>query len=296
MKSLLSRRAVVIALAVSAILAVTVLAAGLDGINFLEPRPFNRAESENISFSVASLVRDLASIPRWKQILFWVGIYLLVLIATSILSPELRKKFLRLTLQFAILSVAILYLVQNSERFGFLDLQKLESGASQGEAPVLDLEPPVFSPPSIPPAVGYLLSVGIVLLGIVIAWTFGRSLRIRRGQPIPDLPLEAIAAAARSSLRDLSEGRGFEDSILRCYERMTNVVARARGYEREQHLTPSEFASTLEAAGLPSFAVHRLTRLFETVRYGARSASTREAGEAAACLREVLHYCGEAPA
>ena len=74
---------------------------------------------------------------------------------------------------------------------------------------------------------------------------------------------------------------------------MTEVVSRRRGFHRAVDVTPSEFAAHLEQSGLPAEAVRRLTRLFESVRYGARTSSPRESAEAADCLRAVLHYCGE---
>jgi hypothetical protein len=277
-----------------AILALVLLASGLRDVNFAEPRQFSRAESENISFSVAALVEGLASIPRWKQVLFWVGVYLLVLILTSILSPELRKRLLWATARLAILSLAILYLVQNRERFGLMNLEPLDLGGLQITPQNLDLAPPVFSPPSIPPALTYLISVAVILLTIGLFWLFGRGFSARRMRPAKDLSLEDIAAAARASLRDLSTGRDWEDSILRCYESMTEVVARKRGFHRDPHLTPSEFAAHLEQSGLPAEAVRRLTRLFESVRYGAHTSGERESAEAADCLREVLRYCREA--
>jgi hypothetical protein len=58
-------------------------------------------------------------------------------------------------------------------------------------------------------------------------------------------------------------------------------------------MTPEEFASHLTRSGLPSHAVQRLTRLFESVRYGARTAGDRERDEATSCLSEIVHYCGE---
>ena len=139
-----------------------------------------------------------------------------------------------------------------------------------------------------------VISVGIILAAIGFLWVVGKSFDFRPPLPVKDLPLDEIAAAARSSLRDLSAGCDWEDSILRCYEHMTVVVSRKRGFNREVYITPSEFASYLEGAGLPSHAVRRLTDLFESVRYGARGSGPREVAEAADCLREVLHYCGEA--
>jgi hypothetical protein len=39
--------------------------------------------------------------------------------------------------------------------------------------------------------------------------------------------------------------------------------------------------------------VSRLTRLFETVRYGDRKSAPRDVTEAVNCLKTILHYCGE---
>jgi hypothetical protein len=276
------------------ILALVLLAAGLHDVHFAEPRQFNSAEAETISFSVASLVEGLASIPRWKQILFWVGVYLIVLIATTILSPELRKRLLRAVFRLAILTLIILYVVQNRERFGLMNLEPLALGGDQPTAPVLALPPPVFTAPDIPPTLTYLLSLAVLLLTLGLLWFFGRRFLARRLRPDKDDSLDEIAEAARSSLHDLSMGRDWEDAILQCYARMTDIVSRRRGFHREVDVTPSEFAAHLEQAGMPSVAVRRLTRLFESVRYGARTSNPREGAEAADCLREVLHYCGEA--
>jgi hypothetical protein len=293
MKSLLARRNIFLALSALAILALVVLASGLRDVSFAEPRQFSRAESESISFSVAALVEGLASIPRWKQVLFWVGVYLIVLIVTSILSPELRKKLLRAVFRLGVLILLLLYVVQNRERFGLANLEPLNLGDSQITPPTLNLAPPVFSPPDIPPALTYLISVAVILLTMSLLWFFGRGFSARRTRPAKDLSLEDIAAAARSSLHDLSTGLDWQNSIIRCYESMTEVVSRRRGLQRDSHLTPSEFASHLEQSGLPSEAVRRLTRLFESVRYGARTSGERGSTEAADCLREVLRYCGE---
>ncbi|MFZ5856975.1 MAG: DUF4129 domain-containing protein [Chloroflexota bacterium] len=276
------------------ILALILLAAGLHDVHFAEPRQFRSAEAENISFSVASLVEELASIPRWKQLLFWVGVYLIVLIATTILSPELRKRLLRAVFRLAVLTLVILYVVQNRERFGLMNLEPLALGENQPTTPVLTLPPPVFTAPDIPPALTYLLSLAVLLLTFGLLWLFGRGFLFRRIRPDRDSSLEEIAEAARSSLYDLSLGRDWEDAILQCYARMTEVVSRRRGFHRAVDVTPSEFAAHLEQSGLPSQAVRRLTRLFEAVRYGARTSNPRESAEAADCLREVLHHCGEA--
>jgi hypothetical protein len=75
---------------------------------------------------------------------------------------------------------------------------------------------------------------------------------------------------------------------------MTRVVDARRGLFREYAMTPAEFALRLENAGLPREPVSRLTRLFEAVRYGARTSSQSDIDEAVACLTSILKYCGEA--
>jgi Lon protease-like protein len=106
--------------------------------------------------------------------------------------------------------------------------------------------------------------------------------------------LEDLARIARTSLRELSDGRETTDVILNCYFRMSDVVADRRNLQRGLGMTPAEFASRLEEAGLPGEAVRRLTRLFESVRYGDRRAGPKEVNEAVACLTTILQYCGEA--
>jgi len=50
----------------------------------------------------------------------------------------------------------------------------------------------------------------------------------------------------------------------------------------------------LERAGLPANAVSRLTRLFESVRYGTHQSSQADVNEALACLDSILQACGAA--
>jgi hypothetical protein len=109
----------------------------------------------------------------------------------------------------------------------------------------------------------------------------------------PVKSLQALARIARSSLRDLSDGRETTDVIMNCYFRMSDVVWDKRNLQRGPGMTPAEFASRLEEAGLPGDAVRRLTRLFESVRYGDRKAGPKDVNEAVACLTTILQYCEE---
>ena len=59
-------------------------------------------------------------------------------------------------------------------------------------------------------------------------------------------------------------------------------------------MTAAEFARHLEAAGLPSESVQRLTHLFESARYGANRSSRSDADDAVACLSAIVAACGPA--
>jgi hypothetical protein len=74
---------------------------------------------------------------------------------------------------------------------------------------------------------------------------------------------------------------------------MSDVVADKRDMQRKASMTASEFAVRLEQAGLPGDAVRRLTRLFESVRYGGKRSDQKDINEAIACLNTILRYCGE---
>ena len=91
----------------------------------------------------------------------------------------------------------------------------------------------------------------------------------------------------------LAYRRDSTDVIMDCYYRMSDIVFEKKNMDRSASMTPSEFASQLENAGLPSDAVRRLTRLFESVRYGGRKSDSVSVNEAVACLTTILHYCGE---
>ncbi len=294
MKSLLNRRVVLIALSVLAVLALVALAADLREVRFKEPRLLSHMQSESIQVSVRDLFEQIAAVPLWKLIVFWGIILLIVLILASLLSSELRKRILRSFIRLALFSIAILFLMKYGDRFGLFDAQMPPASEAQQSTTTENVPPPVFTPPTIPPVATYLITVAVILGTAGMFWLLGRGLANMRVRPTEGPSLEEIAAAARRSLDELSGGADWEDAIVRCYARMAQTVARSRGLLREDSVTPAEFAYRLELAGLPADPIHRLTRLFESVRYGARSTGTRESDEAVACLTDILHACGEA--
>ncbi|MEW5940409.1 MAG: DUF4129 domain-containing protein, partial [Chloroflexota bacterium] len=243
---------------------------------------------------VAALLEQIASVPLWKQIVFWVGAFFIVLLLSSLLSPEMRKKLLWAVFRLGLLFLAVMYLVQNRDRFGLLPNDPLAAGGPEDLTAPETLPFPSFAAPNLPPALAYLLSLAVLLLTFGLLWLLSRGFAALRARPAPQTALKEIASAARQSLDELASGANWEDAVVRCYARMSDAVSRTRGLRRPDSMTPDEFASHLARSGLPAQAVARLTRLFESVRYGARAADSRERDEASACLNDILRYCGEA--
>jgi hypothetical protein len=106
-------------------------------------------------------------------------------------------------------------------------------------------------------------------------------------------PLAELAAEAQTALKKLRSGDALRDVIIRCYLEMARTLDETRKIHREKAVTPREFERQLIALGLPADPVANLTRLFESVRYGAREASPEEQAAAVASLEAIIAACQE---
>jgi len=292
MRRFLSQKRIILILSFFSVVSLVLLASGLHDVEFRAGRALGAAESETVRFSVDRAVEAITDVPAWKQVIFWVLLFLLVLLVSSILSPEMRKRLIRSFLGFSLATLAVLYLIQN-DLLTLPDLtsqleQRLNDSASEALSPF-----PEFSPPTVPGWANFLISFGIVLVLLGIGWGLYRWwMRISYLGSLSK-PLDDLAAIAQSSLDDLAAGHDWDDVIVNCYERMSDAVSRKRGIVRQEDMTAAEFARRLEQAGLPGDPVRRLTRLFESVRYGDKTSSQNEINEAVSCLTAILRYCGE---
>lgn len=282
-------------LAVIALMALIVLASGLRDVSFRAGQIMAEGEAQSVSIPVTRLFNDLVNIPLWKQLLAWAIVFLIVLIVSTILSPELRRRLILNFLRFTAIFCTIYFLAKN---YGYLFKGLLligEQSAQHGTDPNASTAPaPVFTPPQVSPALTFLIGLGVALALVGLWWWLNRWWKRRLALLAMQRPLDDIANIARSSLDDLAAGRAWDDVILDSYFRMSRAVEKRRGLARPRAMTPSEFAARLEQAGLPGEAVRRLTRLFESVRYGARTSTPEEINEAVTCLSAILHDCGEA--
>jgi hypothetical protein len=197
---------------------------------------------------------------RWKQIR--IALFVLVLFAGSIL--------------------AMIYLyslygevpARGEEEEGFPSAEQ-ENRISPD---LLDNPPDWIDPISIAVTIGIAaIAVGTIIFLVRKRW--------REDQGTLDL----IAAEAEAALADIQSGGDLRDAVLRCYIEMSQGLRRSIGLVRQEGMTPREFESALTNAGLPYDSVHRLTRLFESVRYGQHEATEGEIREAVDCLQEIVN-------
>lgn len=128
----------------------------------------------------------------------------------------------------------------------------------------------------------FTLSFLVILALLIAAFFFYRQVRSELSTE------EKIKQQAREALQDISRGAEIENTILRCYHRMSQVLAEQQGISRKASMTPREFEGRLARAGFPEEHISTLTRLFEKVRYGGQQVSSREEELAIRCLERII--------
>lgn len=288
MKTIVENRIFVIILALAGILAIGALASGIQGMEFREPDPFYFEWPGSSGVAIQSFARQMDEIPIEQVILFWTTILVITGAVLLILNPNYRWKIflvvLRTAIMFTLLTWGMKAVARNlSENFdaSSSSQQSLQLGSGQGS-------PPVFTPPATAPWLSFIIGLVLILGTLLLAWwlwnmgTHSRNKNVRQN----------LAAIARDTLDEIADGRDFYDTVTNCYMRMIDTVSSGRGILRQETMTPAEFANKLDAAGLPGEPVHRLTRLFEAVRYGAKKPGQVETSEAVSCLNAIVTACG----
>ncbi len=294
MPSLFEKKPWVVLLSLLALAALTALSVSVEKVSFGGAQPIRREEAEQLRASPLTQLKSTDEEALSSQVILGLALLFLVALIAVLLSPEGRKRLFRFLFRFLFTVWGLYFLF--SRYPGVFDFLAPGAGGdaprSQSPAAAAGGAPPVFTPPAETPLLTYAVSLLIVLGAIVAAWRLFRVWQAMTRRPSGSL--QDLARIARASLRELSDGRETADVIMNCYFRMSDVVADRRNLQRGPGMTPAEFASRLEEEGLPGDAVRRLTRLFESVRYGDRKAGPKDVNEAVACLTTILQYCGEA--
>lgn len=296
LRRLLQDKRTVLFIYLLGVIALTLLAAALDELTFKPAQPINLFQSAGADAPSAMGGDAIISIPFWKQIGLVLTLILIAALIISLLSPEGRKRLTFALLRSAAIILTVAYVIQKNPDL----LQRL---MPQFEVPNMTVDPalsgtgalppPVFDPPQVPGFLSFAITFALMLFFAGTAWAGYAWLRRQNELLDTPNPFENIKKAARVSLGELSAPGASGDAIIRCYENMSKAVDQRRGLHRGYSMTAAEFAERLKNSGLPEEPVTRLTRLFESARYGARQATQREIDEAVLCLTSILAFCGE---
>jgi hypothetical protein len=290
MQKFLQNKTGILILAIIGILALAGLASGIREMSFRAADPFIFAWPSSfqqlLSFKPAT--GSTVDVPFWKLVLFLGAIAGLLIIFVVMLPPKLRKLLIRAIIRTFIFVICLYYAMRLSGKKLF-DILGAAASIGQGQNGENGVDPSQFkfTAPAQTPIAGYIASLVVVSVIIILVWLFIRF----RNRMTGDIRKE-ISKIARETILELSESPEWGDTITRCYVRMTNAVVSARGIKRGRGMTPSEFSEKLAKAGLPGEPIQRLTSLFERVRYGEKTPTPLEQQEAIFCLNDIIHACG----
>jgi len=266
-------------------------AAGINEMHFQPPQPLWH-EKSGAATAVPTILTSIAvgfnETPLWEKITFLSLIALLFVILLLLLNPETRKWVIAVVIRTTVTLFALVWFMKNygKKLLPFTALLEPASPSVVGE--LGEVPAPIYTPPSVPPLVSYLLSL-LLALGLVFLfwrlwqWNLQLHPKISAAREIADI--------ARDTMQHLSRGQNLEDAIIECYVRMNETVNTRRGLRRALGMTPTEFARRLESMGLPATAVHRLTTLFERIRYGGKASTLDDLRDAKACLSSIVQAC-----
>ncbi|HET9907727.1 MAG TPA: DUF4129 domain-containing protein [Anaerolineales bacterium] len=148
--------------------------------------------------------------------------------------------------------------------------------------PPIPPQPVVTSPVASAPAwLLWLVGAGLLIITVLVAlWSFRP---VRQADQLDLLGLEAERAR-----RALMSGAELKEVIINCYREMSLTMKQERGIEREEFMTTREFETVMESVGLPPEPIHRLTRLFEAVRYGHWQPNATDEQQAIQSLEAIM--------
>lgn len=292
-KKFLGSKAAILVLSGLSILVIIYLIASLGSLDLGSAKPFIIVQETEALTS--------AKPPVWNSLGLVIAVYcvFLLIILYFLLAPEKRKKYFR-ALAWLLLAGILVFLIlsrmrpENSASPSAVEtetqaLDGSHSGISLSSTPtntpMPGIVPPIFTLPQVSSRLSYFI-VPVVLLVVAgfLVWLVWRKRKM-------GAPYEALAKIARTALDDIEAGKEWGDTILNSYYQMNRAVVDWRGIHRQESMTPAEFADYLVSKNLPGEAVHRLTALFERVRYGDKKSTREEFREAVDCLTAILDYC-----
>lgn len=139
----------------------------------------------------------------------------------------------------------------------------------------------------VPPLLLWLVGLALLVIGVLIAVWIYRSTTDR------ETMIDLLGFEAEKAWQEIRLGVGLKDVIIKCYRQMSLMLEEEQGIQRKDFMTTGEFERLLEAEGVPHDPIHKLTRLFEEVRYGDWQPNPADEQNAIASLEAIIAFCRE---
>jgi hypothetical protein len=215
-------------------------------------------------------------------VLFWVMIIFSILF--FIISPAYRRELMRM---MGLIIFLVLVLPRIAERMAQQPTIGEDEAAGRyalGEASAPQAPSFVQNPPE-----WLFITVNVVLLFILLGAAF---FLWRRFRPKSDAQA-VVVREVKQAISNLDSGLELKDVVMTCYAKMCQGIQDSQQIRRHRAMTPREFEVHLSNAGISSAHIGELTRLFEGVRYGAKSSNPATENEARICLQSILEAYGD---
>ena len=170
MKTLVHNRLFIVLLVLAAIIAISVLAAGIRDMEFREPDPFYFEWPTESGGSLQQIVTQMEAIPLVQVILFWLFVIIFTFIILLLLNPKYRWRILQAVIRAAIIFIFITWVMKAIARRLAAEVPPATSGGITNPPTVDPNSLPIYSPPSDVPWISYFISLAIVLGIFLIGW------------------------------------------------------------------------------------------------------------------------------
>ncbi|MCY4354695.1 MAG: DUF4129 domain-containing protein [Truepera sp.] len=274
-----------------AIVGLFAIAAGLSNLNLRPGEP--TINLFQLLLQGLSAIRPQGAapeaLPGGDSFLWFVRLLIWFALPAALIYAFISSKFRKRLLSTLALTFLITLLLERIGSLNPREGREVEEGAASGALGGAGgtLPPPpeiVASPPAWLTAV-VTLGLALLIVGAIgLVWRRLRSLK-------PDARSELVGAAEQA-LAALDRGVDVRDAVLRYYADMILHFGATRKLRRREGMTPREFDVHLAAVGIDDEHIHRLTRLFESVRYGGQVSDEPMVREARACLRSIVSTYG----
>lgn len=288
MKSIFGGKVPVIILGAAAILILVFLASGLEQVKFTAPF---LVKTDNIyALNTTGDVDNPA--PAWSRYVVIAAILIIILLSLGPIRPRTGSDLVKRVLFFSVATFLFMIVMGRFANTNpFLTGDFAEPTGSGATTATTQTPSPFTMPEATTDRVFWITAIIVVVVSIIVVVLFNR-LMDKWSQP---KQFEELADIARLTLQELSAEKLPRNAIIRCYTRMTAAVNETRGLSRNESMTPGEFASHLQRAGLPGEDVQGLTHIFEKVRYGAQDVEAEEIKQAKKYLNGILKACEAKP-